>query len=119
MSGVLSVEYPFAEGAHANLQLFARGIFNRNPDLFAAPAFDPGGSLQVSSKAFDDRLEAEILGITSFKDQGWMARFLLLWSFRKDLRLGVGADAFGGPQTGYFGQYGKSKRYIGELRFTF
>ncbi len=88
MSGVVSVEYPFAEGAQANVQLFARGIFNRNPDLFAAPAFDPGGSLQVSSKAFDDRLEAEILGITSFKDQGWMARFLLMWSFRKDLRLG-------------------------------
>jgi hypothetical protein len=119
VDAVVAVEYPFAQGARANVQLFTRGIFDRDPDLFAAPAFDPGASVDVSAKAFDDRLEAEILGVTSFKDQGWMTRFHLLWSFDKNLRLGIGADAFGGPQTGFFGRYKQSKRYIGEFRYSF
>ena len=119
LDAVVAVEYPFAEGARASVQLFTRGIFHRDPDLFAAPGFDPGGSVDVSAKAFDDRLEAEILGVTSFKDQGWMTRFHVMWNFRKNLRLGIGADAFGGSQTGFFGRYKQSKRYIGELRYTF
>jgi hypothetical protein len=119
VDAVLSAEYPFAGGARVNVQLFARGIFDRNPTLFAAPGFDPGASVDVSAKAFDDRLEAEILGVTSFKDQGWMTRFHVLWSFNKSLRLGIGADAFGGPETGYFGRFKQSKRYIGEFRLIF
>ena len=119
VDAVVAVEYPFAAGARINAQLFTRGIFDRDPDLFAAPGFDPGGSVDVSAKAFDDRLEAEVLGVTSFKDQGWMTRFHVMWNLRKNLRLGIGADAFGGPQTGFFGRYKQSKRYVGELRYTF
>lgn len=119
VDAVVAAEYPFAEGARINVQLFTRGIFDRDPDLFAAPGFDPGGSIDLSAKAFDDRLEAEVLGVTSFKDQGWMTRFHLMWSFRKELRLGIGADAFGGPATGFFGRYKQSKRYVGEFRYSF
>ena len=46
-----------------------------------------------------------------------MTRFKALWSIRKDL--GLGADAFGGPETGFFGRYKNQKRYVGELRFSF
>jgi uncharacterized protein DUF1302/sporulation related protein len=119
LDAVVAVEYPFAEGARVNLQLFTRWIPNPDPNLYAATGFDPGGSLDVSAKALDDRLEAEVLGVWSFKDQGWMARFQLMWYFRKDLRFSLGADAFGGPDTGFFGRYKQSKRYIGEFRYSF
>jgi hypothetical protein len=119
VDAIVAVEYPFAEGWRVNAQLFTRAIPDRDPDLFAAPGFDPGGSLDVSGKAFDDRLEAEVLGVTSFKDQGWMARFKLFWNFGRHLRLGLGADLFGGPGTGFFGRYKQSKRVISEVRYTF
>jgi len=119
IDAIVAVEYPFAAGARLNLQLFTRGIFSRDPDLFAAPGFDLGGSVDLAAKAFEDRLEAEILGVRSFKDQGWMARFKAFWSFRKDLRLGLGADAFGGPETGIFGHFKRQKRYFGEIRYSF
>lgn len=42
VDAIVAVEYPFAEGARVNLQLFTRGILSRDPDLYNAPAFDPG-----------------------------------------------------------------------------
>jgi hypothetical protein len=88
-------------------------------DLFGAPGFDPGGSVDLRTKAFSDRLELEALGVQSFKDQGWMARFKVGWLFAGRLRLSMGADAFGGPSTGFFGRYKNSSRYVAEARCSF
>lgn len=119
VDAIVALEYPFAEGWRVNAQVFTRGIPDRDPDLFAAPGFDPGGSIDVSGKAFADRLEAEVLGVTSFKQQGWMARLKLFWNFGRQVRFGLGADLFGGPETGIFGRYKQAKRVIAEVRYTF
>jgi hypothetical protein len=119
VDAIVSLEYPFAEGWRVNAQLFTRAIPDRDPDLFAAPGFDPGGSVAVSGTAFDDRLGTEVLGVTSFKDEGWMARVKIFWNFGKRFRAGLGADLFGGSETGIFGRYSKAKRAVGDVRYTF
>jgi hypothetical protein len=48
-----------------------------------------------------------------------MARLKLFWNVGRHMRLGLGADLFGGPETGIFGRYKQSKRVISEARYTF
>ncbi|HEY6930028.1 MAG TPA: DUF1302 family protein [Thermoanaerobaculia bacterium] len=119
IDAIVAAEYTAPGGTRVNVQLFTRAIPSRDPDLFAMTGFDPGGSLDVATKLFADRLELEALGVTSFKDQGWMARFKARWLFGPRLRLLAGADLFGGSSVGFFGRYKNSSRYVAEARYTF
>jgi hypothetical protein len=102
-----------------NLQAFTRWIPERDPDLYQAPGFDPGVTLDFSFKPFGERFELEALGIRSLKDQGWMARAKASWLLTRHLRFLVGGDVFGGPAPGLFGRYKHSTRAVSELRWIF
>jgi hypothetical protein len=66
-----------------------------------------------------DRIEAEVLWITSLARSDWMLRPHVAWDFQRNWRLIAGVDIFSGPPLGLFGQFDNRDRVYTEVRYSF
>jgi hypothetical protein len=114
---VAGVDVTLPADSRLNLQLFARTFFDHDPDIIAK-RHEPGFSLLLNHK-FDRGVEGEILWITSLVRTDWMLRPKVSWQFRPNWRLILGADIFGGPPLGLFGQFNDRDRVYTEVRYAF
>jgi hypothetical protein len=111
------VDFALPADTRLNLQLFERAFFDHDPDI-VPKRHEPGFSLLLNRK-FNERLEAEVLWITSLARNDWMLRPKIAWNFRTNWRLIFGLDVFDGPPTGFFGQFNNRDRVYTELRYSF
>ncbi|MHB1245502.1 MAG: DUF1302 family protein [Sulfuriferula sp.] len=100
-----------------NTQFFQRVYFNHDPNIIS-DRIENDVSLLVNHKIAHN-WEVEALAVHSLNRSDWMFRPKAIWKFERNWRLAFGLDTFGGPSTGFFGQYSKQDRVYTELRRDF
>lgn len=115
---VAGVDMTAEDSTRVNLQFFQRIFTNRDPGIFPDQV-ESGVTALLSTRALHPKLEPEILYVYSLSQEDWMLQSKLTWEFATNWRWVTGVDAFGGPQRGLFGQYGKKDRGYMELRYSF
>ena len=100
-----------------NTQFFQRVYFNHDPNIIA-DRIENDVSLLINHKIAHN-WEVEALAVHSLNRSDWMFRPKATWKFERNWRLAFGVDAFGGPPTGFFGQYNNQDRVYTELRRDF
>src|SRR5574340_845951 len=113
----VGLDFPLPSDTRLNVQFFQRVFFNHDPDIIPDKR-ESGASILLNAK-LTASLEAAALLIHSLNRSDWMFRPRLSWGFEKNWRLVVGVAAFGGPQTGLFGQYNNRDRVFGQVRYDF
>lgn len=113
----IGIDIPFMSESRLNLQYFERAHLDRAQDLLADRR-ENGMALMYNHK-FAERLEGEMLWVQSLVRNDYMFRPKLIWRVQSNWRAQFGADLFGGNSNGYFGRFGNSDRYYGELRYSF
>lgn len=100
-----------------NVQFFQRVYFNHDQDIIPDQR-ENGYSLYLNGK-LADKVEAQVMFISSLNRPDWLFRPKLLWNFERNWRWLVGADVFKGAPTGLFGQYDSRDRVYTEIRYAF
>jgi hypothetical protein len=111
------LDFPLPADTRLNVQLFNRTFFDHDPDI--VPDRNEAGFSVLVNHRFGDRFQAEVLYISSVNRTDWMARPRVIWDFQRNWQLIAGADIFGGPQLGLFGQYDNRDRVYTEVRYNF
>jgi len=113
----VGLDFPLENEARFNVQYFERYHNDRPPELLASKR-ENGMSLLYHHK-FGERVEGEVLWVQSLVRNDYMFRPKVIWRVQSNLRAMFGADLFGGNSNGFFGRYGESDRYYGEMRYSF
>lgn len=114
---VVGLDFNPSSDTRVNAQLFQRYFFNHNPDIIPDRA-ENGMSLLVNHK-YSNNWSVEALLVHSLNRSDWMLRPKVVWGFQPNWKLTLGVDIFGGPQTGFFGQYDSNDRAYAEVRYDF
>jgi hypothetical protein len=114
---IVSLEFPWPEEGRLNFQLFQRRFMNHDADIIP-DKHESGASLYLTGK-WGNRAEPQLLIIHSLNRNDWMVRPKVVWTLEKNWRLVTGADFFGGPATGFFGQFDNKDRVYVEARRSF
>lgn len=111
------LDFSLPADTRLNLQLFDRVFFDHDPAI-PFKRHEPGFSVLLNYH-ISDRIDAEVLWITSLVRSDSMLRPRLVWSFDRNWRLLFGVDIFDGPPLGLFGQYSNRDRIYSEIRYSF
>jgi len=114
---VVGLERSFTNGASLNLQLFQSWYTDYDSDILF-DELETGVSLYASKELFN-KVDAELLLITSLNRTDWMARPKVTWEMSDNWWLAVGVDIFGGNRDTLFGRFDDSDRVYGQARYTF
>ena len=113
----IGLDFPLPADTRFNVQFFQRRYFSHDSDLIT-DANEDGYSLLLNHK-FNDKLEAQVMWLSSLNRTDWLLRPRVTWDFERNWRLAVGADIFNGPKLGFFGRYGNEDRVYSEVRYSF
>jgi len=113
----IGLDFTLGNDTRLNLQAFQRVFFAHDPDIIPDKR-ESGASIFVNGK-LGHNLEAQTLLVHSLNRGDWMVRPRISWGFEKNWRLMVGADIFGGSQTGFFGRFDNNDRIYTEIRYSF
>jgi hypothetical protein len=111
------LDFTLSDDTRLNVQLFERAFFAHDPDIIAN-RHEPGFSVLLGRK-LSNRLDAEVLYISSLNRSDWWLRPRVTWDFQTNWRMIVGVDIFHGPPLGFFGQFANRDRVYTELRYNF
>lgn len=100
-----------------NVQYYQRAFLNYDAGIIP-DRHENGYSLYLTSK-LSDKVESQLLFISSLNRSDWMFRPKLTWNVDRNWRFLVGADIFNGPALGMFGRYDQSDRVYSEVRYSF
>nr|AEQ20481.1 hypothetical protein [uncultured bacterium CSL142] len=114
---VVGLEFSLPADTNFNIQLFDNVFLDRDPNLFYSK--HEAGTTLLLKRSFGHNVDAQALFIRSLDRDDWMFRPQVKWGFAKNWGLGVGADIFDGPPTGFFGQYRNRDRVYTDLRYSF
>jgi len=114
---VIGVDIPLRDVWRINLQYYARVFYDHDRQM-GSDRSEAGMTFLVSRK-FADRLEAELLYVSSLNRHDYMLRPKLSYQITPEWRGVLGADLFGGPQDAIFGRYHDRDRVYVELRRWF
>ena len=114
---IVSLEFPLADDGRFNVQFFQRRFSDHDPDIIPR-SVESAVTLFWSAK-LTPRLEPQALLIHSLNRSDWLFRPKLVWTVDKAWRAVAGADIFGGPATGLFGQFNRQDRVYVEVRRNF
>ncbi len=115
---VLGLDFSFLDDTRLNLQFFQRWFSHHDRDMIPEE-LESGVSALVSTRYFHPKVEPELLLIHSLNRSDWNVQAKVTWEFQRNWRMVVGADVFGGPPTGLFGQFGAKDRVYAEFRYSF
>jgi len=114
---VVGLEFTPGADTRLNTQLYQR-IHPDHDARMIPDRVESGASLLVNHKFAHD-WEVDALLIHSLNRSDWLFRPKLIWNFEQNWRMTFGADIFGGPADGLFGQFDNRDRMYGELRYDF
>lgn len=113
----LGLDFTPTPQSRFNVQFFQRAILDRDPDVI--PRSRENGYTIFLSNKLTERVEAQVLWISSLNRTDWLLRPRVNWNFETNWRFSVGADVFHGPPVGLFGRFNNRDRVYAELRYTF
>jgi hypothetical protein len=114
---VIGLDFNPSNATRVNTQLFQRVIFDHNSNIIP-DRYESGASLLLSHDIANN-WKAEALLIHSLNRSDWMLRPKAIWAFQPNWKLTFGLDMFGGPPTGFFGQYDQDDRGYVQVRYDF
>ncbi len=114
---VAGLDFTLPADTRLNVQAFNRTFFDHDPDI-VPKRNEPGASLLVNHR-ISDRLEAEVLLISSVIRSDWLLRPRVTWTLTPNVHLLFGLDVFHGPPLGLFGQFNNRDRVYTEVRYAF
>ena len=114
---VVGFDFSLPKDTRLNLQVFQRAFLDHDPDI-VPKQYESGYSVLLNHKLMD-RLEGQVMWISSLNRGDWILRPSVNWGFEKNWRLRVGADVFHGPPLGFFGRFNNRDRVYTELRYSF
>lgn len=114
---VVGMDFNPSTDVRINTQFFQRYFFQHNADIIPDKT-ENGASLFVSVD-LPGNWKTEALLVHSLNRSDWMFRPKASWAFRQNWKWTFGADLFGGPPTGLFGQYDGDDRVYAEVRLDF
>ncbi len=114
---VIGVDIPLRDVWRINLQYYARVFYDHDRHM-GSDRSEAGMTFLVSRK-FGDRLEAELLYVSSLNRHDYMLRPKLTYQITPEWRGVLGADLFGGRQDAIFGRYHDRDRVYVEFRRWF
>jgi hypothetical protein len=114
---VAGLDFTLPADTRLNVQAFNRTFFDHDPDI-VPKRNEPGASLLVNHR-ISDRLEAEVLLISSVIRSDWLLRPRVTWTLTPNVHLLFGLDVFHGPPLGLFGQFNNRDRVYPEVRYAF
>ncbi len=100
-----------------DLQLYGRHTDDHDPRM----GFDDDelGVTVLVNYALGSRMEFELLALAGLNREDYLLRPKFAWRFRRDWRLQLGADVFGGDAIGLFGPYDNRDRVYLEVKRWF
>lgn len=114
---VIGVDIPVRDVWRFNLQYYARVFYDHDRQM--GNERHEGGMTFLVSRKFGDKLEAELLYVSSLNRSDYMLRPKLSYQITPEWRGVVGADVFGGRRDGIFGRYDDRDRVYVEFRRWF
>lgn len=114
---VVGLEFNPGADTRVNTQFFQRVFFDHDQRI-VPDRLENGASLLVNHQ-FAHNWEVDALLIHSLNRSDWLFRPKVIWNFEQNWRMTFGADMFGGPADGLFGQFDNRDRVYGELRYDF
>jgi hypothetical protein len=114
---VVGLDFTPTPDTRFNVQFFQRAILDRDPDVIPR-ARENGYTIFLSHK-LTERLEAQVLWISSLNRTDWLFRPRVNWNFEANWRFSAGADVFHGPPVGVFGRFDNRDRVYAEVRYSF
>lgn len=81
--------------------------------------FQHGMIIRVSNKWFNETLEGEIAGVTSFGHSNYFIRPKLVYAFNDNLKGSLGLDIYRGESNTFFGQFQDNSLLFSELKYGF
>jgi hypothetical protein len=114
---IAGLDFSLPADTRLNVQAFDRAFFDHDPDI-VPKRHEPGASLLINHK-FGERVQAELLYISSLVRSDYMVRPRVIYDFARNWQLIGGLDIFGGPPLGLFGQFGNHDRVYTEVRYSF
>lgn len=113
----IGLDFALPQETRLNAQVFQRVFFDHDPDI-VPDRFENGYSILLNRK-FTDRVEAQVLWISSLNRTDWLFRPRLTWNFQTNWRLAFGFDVFNGPPLGFAGRFADRDRVYTEVRYSF
>ena len=113
----LGLDFNLPADTRFNAQVFQRTYYEHDPDMI--PDRQENGYSLLLNHKLNDKLEAQVMWISSLNRTDWLLRPRVMWNFERNWRLVVGADIFNGPPLGLFGQYAGKDRVYSEVRYNF
>lgn len=100
-----------------DLQLYGRSTSDHDPRM----GFDDDefGATVLVNYALGSRMELELMALAGLNREDYLLRPKFVWRFRRDWRLQLGADVFGGEAIGLFGPYEDRDRVYLEVKRWF
>ncbi len=100
-----------------DLQLYGRSTSDYDPRM----GFDDDefGATVLVNYALGSRMELELMALAGLNREDYLLRPKFVWRFRRDWRLQLGADVFGGDAIGLFGPYDDRDRVYLEVKRWF
>jgi hypothetical protein len=111
------LDFTLPANTRLNVQVFQRMFFDHDADTIAKSR-ETGYSMYLTHE-LSDRVEAQVLWISSIDRSDWLLRPRLVWKIEQNLRLTAGVVLFHGPQLGFFGRFANRDRAYAEMRYSF
>jgi len=119
LDALLGADYAFENKLSATLQLGQRVIRDYTSDLFQQKPSRTTITIWLKRPFLDNRLEPELLLLEDLTTGDKMIRPKISYKLSPNWRLTLGADFFGGPSDGIFGEFDDRNRIYEELRVDF
>lgn len=119
MDYLLGVDYTFFDKYDFNFQFMQRVIFAFEDNIFREERVQSSASVWFKTGFFDDRLEPELMIISSIEELDMLLRAKLNYKFAESWQAKIGLDIFDGPLDGIFGQYRDRDRVYAEVKYDF
>lgn len=116
---LIGADYTVLERVDLNVQFMQRIIFGFDNRVFREDKVRSMASLRAGTGFMENRLEPEILIISSLREHDMLLRPRVDFRYSDRLRLRAGIDIFDGVPDGMFGQYKDRDRVYGEARYDF
>jgi hypothetical protein len=135
--GVVGLERTFMENLNVNIQLYSRHVRNFTAPSNPANPFAHGVAVQsaissnqskkneygvttrISKKWWNDTLEGEFAVIYNLNPTGYLLRPKVTYAFTDQLKGILGADYYGGSDSGFFGNIDDNRAVYAELSYWF
>jgi len=109
----------YVRGQHnLNVQFF-QNWFPDHDNGMVEDSIESGFTVFATTDAVHEDISPEVLWFFGLNRQDWALQARVGWDFATNWRMAVGADIFGGPEDGPFGQFDDTDRVYYEFRYSF